>query len=102
MVGYRSFLLGSYLSDELESYSMFTDLYQLVLNKLRLLPEAYLTQVDAFLNTLQKKVDNKEQNRQQILALAGGWEGFTEDEVQEIRAEGRRSSEDLFGREVDW
>jgi hypothetical protein len=81
---------------------MLQNLYQLVLHKLSRLPEVHLKQVDVFLSTLQQRVDHKEENRQKILALAGSWADLTEDEVEEIRSAGRKSGEELFGREVEW
>ena len=83
--------------------TMAANLYQLILKKLSSLPEAYLQQVDAFLSTLPPMHPaDKERNRQAILALAGSWSELAEEEVAEIRAEGRRSGEELFGREVEW
>ena len=59
------------------------NLYKSVLHTLSLLPEPYLVQVNAYLNALQERVNQKEENREAILSLAGGWSGMLEEDFQE-------------------
>ena len=50
------------------------NIYKSVLHNLSLIPEEYMAQVNNFLKSLQKRSNSKEQNRKEILDLAGSWE----------------------------
>ena len=60
-------------------------LYQSVLRKLSDTPTEYLPQVDSFLSELHREVQNRNDNRQEILALAGSWKGMSDEDFQDYR-----------------
>ena len=80
---------------------MEANLYKSVLRTLSLIPEEYLGQVNSYLDKLKAKISDKEKNRKEILALAGGWSEMNEDEFDDYLGYAKESGKDLFGREVD-
>lgn len=80
---------------------MEAKLYKSVLKSLSLLPEAYLVQVNAYLENLRSRISHKEKNLLAILALAGSWSDMPESDFNDSLKEARESGNELFGREVE-
>ena len=80
---------------------MEANLYKSVLKNLSLIPEEYLSQVDAYLNRLKDRISQKEKNRQEILSLAGSWSEMTNSDFEEFLEISKKSGGDLLGREIE-
>ncbi|MEZ4827622.1 MAG: hypothetical protein R3C61_15265 [Bacteroidia bacterium] len=80
---------------------MEAKLYKSVLKNLSLIPEAYLIEVNAYLENLRNRISHKEKNRLAILALAGSWSDMPESDFNDFLNEARESGNQLFGREVE-
>lgn len=80
---------------------MEENIYKSVLHNLSLIPEEYLSQVNSFLMALHERVSLKEQNRREILALAGAWESMEEDEFQSYLKAAKESGNSLFNQDVE-
>lgn len=77
------------------------NIYKSVLHKLSMIPEEYLDQVNYFLASLKKKIDDKEKNREEILKLAGSWSDMSELDFEEYLKKAKESSSSAFNREID-
>ncbi len=75
--------------------------YKLVLKNLSLIPEEYLVQVNAYLDKLTDKISHKEENRQEILALAGSWADMSTSDFEEYLGIAKESGNELFGRQIE-
>ncbi|MEL7342868.1 MAG: hypothetical protein AAGM67_20455 [Bacteroidota bacterium] len=80
---------------------MKANLYKSVLKSLSLMPEEYLVQVNAYLNKLNHKISQKEENRTEILALAGAWNDMTDADFQDFLENAKGAGSELFGREIE-
>jgi hypothetical protein len=60
------------------------NLYQSILKHLSLVSAEHLPQIDQYLHTLIRDARLREQNRAQILELAGAWQEMPEAEFQEV------------------
>ncbi len=75
--------------------------YQSILARLSQIPASYLQQIDDFLQRFSKEVKQKDQNRNQILALAGSWNDWQEEDFQEYLQETKKTGNELFGRDIE-
>lgn len=60
-----------------------------------------MVQVNNFLKSLQKRSSSKEQNRKEILDLAGSWEDMEEQDFKEFLKKAKTSGQDLFNSHVE-
>lgn len=70
--------------------------YQSILARLSNIPVSYLQQVDEYLQRFSKEINQREQNREQILALAGSWDDWTEEDFTEYLQETKKVGGELF------
>lgn len=70
-----------------------------LLKELQHLSLHHLAEVSRYVKRLQPQA--KANNRLAILALAGSWASFSEDDFQDFRRVARESGEGLFNREVE-
>jgi hypothetical protein len=75
-------------------------LYQSILLRLSMIPVDYLEQIDLYLKLFSKKVQSKQRNRAQILALAGSWNEMTEVDFQDYLHIAHQTGQELFNREI--
>ena len=75
--------------------------YQSILARLSRIPASYLQQIDDFLQRFSKDMKQREQNRTQILALAGSWNDWQEEDFQEYLQETKKVGNELFGRDFE-
>ncbi len=80
---------------------MEIELYRSVLKKLSNLPVEYLQQVDVFLSKLRSNVRKKEENKKAIMALAGSWSDWENDEFDDYLKHAKETGASLFNREID-
>lgn len=66
-------------------------LYQVMLAQLSQIPTQYLPQISDYLKGFSKAVRSKEENRQEILKLAGSWNDMSEEDFQDYRQETKRT-----------
>jgi conjugal transfer/entry exclusion protein len=76
-------------------------LYQSLLRELSRLPVEYLQQVEQFVAKLNRRNNDKENNREAILALAGSWSDLSEEDFEEIHTAGKEAAASLFARQID-
>lgn len=77
-------------------------LFQSLLDQLSHLSVDYLKKVEAFVAQLnQKGKGNKKNNRNEIIAFAGTWADFSDEDFDEIRIVGKQASSEAFAREID-
>lgn len=74
--------------------------YQSILARLSRIPVSYLQQIDDFLQRFSKEIKQREENRAQILALAGTWKEWQEEDFQDYLQETKRVGTELFNRDV--
>jgi hypothetical protein len=75
-------------------------LYQSILLRLSMIPMDYLQQIDMFLKTYSFKIQSKQRNRLQILALAGSWNDMPEVDFQDYLHAARQVGDELFNRDI--
>lgn len=75
--------------------------YQSILYRLSNVPASYLQQIDDFLQRFNKEIKQRAQNREQILALAGSWNEWQEEDFQEYLKETQKVGAELFGRDIE-
>ncbi|GEM_PF-2481421 len=75
--------------------------YQSILFRLSHIPVSYLQQIDDFLQHFNKEIKQREQNRTQILALAGSWNEWQEEDFQEYLQETKKVGNELFNRDIE-
>lgn len=80
---------------------MEIDLYRSVLKKLSNIPVEYLQQVDEFLASLKYRIKKKEENRKAIMAFAGSWSDWENDEFDDYLNHAKETGNSLFNREID-
>jgi hypothetical protein len=73
-------------------------IYQSILHKLSEIPVDYLNQIDSYLETFAQKTKVRQNNRTQILDLAGSWNDMDEDTFQEYLLSAKKT--EIFSREV--
>jgi len=77
------------------------DIYQSVLRKLSNIPIEYLTEVDVFLTILNKEIDTKAKNKENILALAGSWNDMSDEDFEDYMKNVKQVKKEMFNREID-
>ncbi len=77
------------------------DIYRSVLRRLSELSVDHLQLVDAYLSTLQTRLDEKEENRNAILALAGSWSDMSDEDFEDLLRVTKETGDELFNREVE-
>ena len=80
---------------------MQLNLYKTVLQKLIALPEEYLPLVNSFLSSLKQKIDQKKNNREEILKFAGAWNDMAEEDFEDYLKEAKNTGSEMFGRDID-
>lgn len=73
------------------------NLYQSILSKISTLPASYLQRVDTYLYTvIQESKRDKRDNREKVLALAGGWADMSETFFNEYLETAKKTGENMF------
>jgi hypothetical protein len=80
---------------------MEIDLYRSVLKKLSNLPVEYLQQIDDFLSSIKTRIKKKEENRKAIMAMAGSWSDWENEEFDDYLKHAKETGASLFNREID-
>jgi len=75
--------------------------YQSILARLSRIPASYLQQVDVYLQRFSQEIQQRAQNREQILALAGSWSDWEEVDFQEYLQGTRNVGDELFDRDIE-
>lgn len=75
-------------------------IYQSILQKLSIIPVDYLQQVDDFLLQLGEELQSKEDNKLEILSLAGAWQDMPEEEFDDYLRQAKKSGDEAFGRDI--
>lgn len=75
--------------------------YRSILDQLGSVPKAYLKEVDTFLRNLTKEIRQKEQNRIEILDLAGSWSDMSEKEFEDYMKVVKNTRSEMFNREIE-
>lgn len=76
-------------------------LYQSVLRQLSVLPLEYLQLVEQFVSSLNRRIRDKNENREAVLALAGSWSDLSDQDFDLIRNVAKETGDAIFAREVD-
>ncbi len=66
-----------------------SELYQSVLKKLSTTPVEYLPEIDKFLSQIIDEIQDKKNNKDKMLALAGSWADMDEKDFQEYLKKAR-------------
>jgi hypothetical protein len=77
------------------------NLYQAIIRKLSTLPVNHLKQVDDFLREFTQRVEEKQNNAQKTLSLAGAWANMAEDDFAAYLQKAKTAGQEAFGRSVD-
>ncbi len=75
--------------------------YQSILLQLSAVPTDYLQQVDNFLRNLAKEIRQKEQNRAEILSLAGAWADISENDFDTYLKTVKNTKSEMFSRDIE-
>ena len=78
-----------------------SELYQSVLKKLSTTPVEQLPEVDRFLSQLNDEMQDKKNNKDKTLALAGSWANMNEKDFQEYLKKAKETGSETFSREVE-
>lgn len=73
-------------------------IYQSILHKLSEIPVDYLNEIDSYLEAFTHKTKLRQNNRAQILDLAGSWNDMDEDTFQDYLLSAKKT--EIFGRDV--
>jgi DNA-binding transcriptional regulator/RsmH inhibitor MraZ len=73
-----------------------------ILHHLSLVPVDYWQQVDAYLQKFARKAKVKrQQNRSEILALAGTWKDMSDEDFDDFLRIAKTSGNEMFNRDVE-
>ncbi len=75
--------------------------YQSILVQLSAVPTDYLQQVDNFLRNLAREIHQKEQNRTEILSLAGAWSEMSDSDFDEYLKVVENTKSEMFSRDIE-
>lgn len=75
--------------------------YKSLLLNLSLIPERYLVQVNQYLISLKHRIAKKDENRKEILDLAGGWNDMEENDFSVFLTHAKESGHELLGKEIE-
>lgn len=73
-------------------------IYQSILHKLSEIPVDYLNEIDSYLEAFTQKTKLRQNNRAQILELAGSWNDMDEDTFQDYLLSAKKT--EIFSRDV--
>jgi len=76
-------------------------IYQSILLRLSSIPIDYLDQVDYYLQKFSQNLEQKKQNKVEIMSLAGSWDDMSEQDFDEFLEVAKDTGSELFSREVE-
>jgi putative N-acetylmannosamine-6-phosphate epimerase len=76
-------------------------IYQSILSQLGHLPTDYLQQIDLYLQNLMKEIQEKEERKAKILALAGAWKDMPEKDFNDFLEHNKQLKNNIFNKDTN-